>query len=91
MPMSAEARARLAARNKETQIWKLARNTGAKTPEGRKRISQNALRHGARHSSMKAIAEWVKSVKILIATGCYDNCAIVPKSGRMTVTCAEFP
>lgn len=69
MPMSTEARARLAARNRETQVWKLARNTGAKTPEGRKRVGQNALKHGARHGSIKAIAEWVRSVKNLVAVG----------------------
>ena len=66
MPMSPEARARLAARNRETQVWKLARNTGAKTPEGRKRVGQNAVKHGARHASMGAVAEWVKSIKSLL-------------------------
>jgi hypothetical protein len=66
MPMSPEARARLAARNRETQVWKLARNSGAKTPEGRKRVGQNALKHGARHASMGAVAEWVKSINGLL-------------------------
>ena len=69
MPMSPEARARLAARNRETQVWKLARNTGAKSPEGRKRVGQNALKHGARHASMGAVAGWVKSIKALLC-GC---------------------
>jgi hypothetical protein len=66
MPMSLEARARLSARNKETQVWMLARNTGAKTPEGRKRVGQNAVKHGARHESMKAVAGWVKSIRNLL-------------------------
>jgi hypothetical protein len=66
MPMSPEARARLAARNRETQVWKLARNTGAKTPEGRKRVGENALKHGARSAGMGAVAAWVKSVRELI-------------------------
>jgi hypothetical protein len=66
MAMSPEARARLAARNKETQVWKLARNTGAKSPAGRKRVGQNALKHGARHASMGAVAGWVKSIKALL-------------------------
>lgn len=66
VPMSPEARERLAARNRETQVWKLARNTGAKTPEGRQRVGQNALKHGARHSSMKAITDWVRSIKNLL-------------------------
>jgi len=70
MPMSPEARARLAARNRETQVWKLARNPGAKTPEGRKRVGQNALKHGARHASMGAVAEWVKSIKAMLAKHC---------------------
>lgn len=65
--MSPEARARLAARNRETQVWKLARNTGAKTPEGRKRVGQNALKHGARHASMGCVAAWVRSIKVLLA------------------------
>jgi hypothetical protein len=66
MPMSPEARARLAARNREVRQWEFARNTGPRTPEGRKRSGQNALKHGARHASMKAVAEWVKSIKELI-------------------------
>ena len=66
MPMSPEARARLAARNKETQVWKLARNSGAKTPEGRERVGQNALKHGARHASMGAVAGWVTSIRRLL-------------------------
>ena len=66
MPMSPEARARLAARNREVLQWEFARNTGPRTPEGRKRSGQNALKHGARHASMKAVAEWVKSIKELI-------------------------
>lgn len=69
MTMSPEARARLAERNRNTQVWKLATNTGPKTPEGRKRVGQNALKHGARHASMKAVAGWVKSVKALLGTG----------------------
>jgi hypothetical protein len=64
--MSPEARARLAARNREVRQWEFARNTGPRTPEGRKRSGQNALKHGARHASMKAVAEWVKSIKELI-------------------------
>lgn len=67
--MSPEARARLAARNRETQVWKLAHNTGAKTPEGRQRVGQNALKHGARHSSMRAVAEWLASLKVLCNRG----------------------
>jgi hypothetical protein len=70
MPMSLEARARLAARNRETQVWKLARNSGAKSPEGRKRVGQNALKHGARHASMGAVAGWIKSMKALLAKQC---------------------
>lgn len=66
MPMSTEARARLAARNRETQVWKLARGTGPKTPEGQRRVGQNALKHGARHASMSAVAEWVRSIKALL-------------------------
>lgn len=66
MPMSPEARARLAQRNRETRQWLLARNTGAKTPEGRRRVGQNALKDGARHASMLAIAKWVRSVKALL-------------------------
>jgi hypothetical protein len=66
MPMSPEARARLAARNRETQVWKLARNTGPKSPGGRTRVGQNALKDGARHSGVRAVAEWVKSLKILL-------------------------
>lgn len=66
MTMSPEARARLAARNRKTQVWKLATNTGPKTPDGRKRVGQNALKHGARHASMRAISAWVKSVKTLL-------------------------
>ena len=66
MPMSPEARARLAARNREVRQWELAHNSGPKTPEGRKRSGQNALKHGARHASMKAVAEWVQSIRILL-------------------------
>ncbi len=66
MPMSPEARARLSARDKETQVWKLALNTGAKTPEGRKRVGQNALKHGARQAGMGAVAGWVKSIRSLL-------------------------
>lgn len=66
MPMSLEARARLAARNRQTQLWKLARNTGAKTPEGRAKIGQNALKHGARSAGMQAAAEWVRSLRHLL-------------------------
>lgn len=66
--MSPEARARLAARNWETQVWKLARNTGAKTPEGRKRVGQNALKHGARHASMRTSALWLRSISDLMST-----------------------
>lgn len=65
MPMSPEARARLAARNRETRQWEKACNTGPKTPKGRQRVGQNALKHGARHASMRAVAEWVKSIKSL--------------------------
>ena len=64
--MSPEARARLAARNKETQVWKLARNTGAKTPEGRKRISQNAVKDGARGKDMVALGVWLASLRRLV-------------------------
>lgn len=64
--MSPEARARLAARNWETRQWELAYNTGPKTPEGRQRVSQNAVKHGARHASSKAVAEWVRSIKLLV-------------------------
>lgn len=71
MAMSPEARARLAQRNRETQVWKLARNTGAKTPEGRQRVGQNALKHGGRSKSMKAAAQWLRSVRALISL-CVD-------------------
>jgi len=69
MPMSPEARARLAARNKEVRQWELARDTGAKTPEGRKRVGQNALKHGARHASMRDVTEWLRSIRCLIYEG----------------------
>jgi hypothetical protein len=64
--MSKEARARLSARNKETQVWKLARNTGAKTPEGRKKVGQNAVKDGARGAGMVALVGWLRSIKALI-------------------------
>jgi hypothetical protein len=66
MPMSLENRARLAARNRETRVWLLSKNSGAKSPEGRRRVGQNALKHGARHASMGAVAGWVKSIKALL-------------------------
>jgi hypothetical protein len=64
--MSPEARARLSARNKETKVWKLARNTGAKTPEGRKRIGQNAVKDGARGKDMAALVDWLATVRRLV-------------------------
>ncbi len=66
MPMSPEARARLAARNKATRQWEKACNTGPKTQKGRQRVGQNALKHGARHASMRVVAEWLKSVRSLL-------------------------
>lgn len=64
--MSLEARARLAARNRQTCVWKLAKNTGTKTPEGRAKVSQNAVKHGARSAGMQAAAEWVRSLRHLL-------------------------
>lgn len=66
MPMSPEARARLAARNKSTKPWEMARNTGPKSVEGRKRIAQNAFKHGARSSGMLAASNWLKTIRQLI-------------------------
>jgi len=62
MPMSPEARARLVARNQATQVWKLARNTGPKTDDGKKRIAKNALKHGARSAEMGAISAWIQTL-----------------------------
>jgi hypothetical protein len=64
--MSPEARARLSARNKETQVWKLARNTGAKTPEGRAKVGRNALKDGARGKDMAALVGWLASLRRLL-------------------------
>lgn len=64
--MSPEARARLAARNRAVKQWELATNTGPKTPEGRKRVGQNALKHGARGANMRALAQWLSSVRALL-------------------------
>jgi hypothetical protein len=61
-----EARARLSARNKETQVWKLARNTGAKTPEGRAKIAQNATKDGSRSKGMAALIGWLATVRRLV-------------------------
>lgn len=66
MAMSKEAQARLSARNKETQVWKLARNTGAKSAEGRRRIRQSALKDGARGREMAALRCWLRTVKNLV-------------------------
>ena len=66
MPMSPEARARLAARNREVRQWELAYNSGPKTPEGRKRSGQNALKHGARGKGMAALAGWLSSIRQLL-------------------------
>ncbi len=66
MSMSLEARARLAARNKETQVWKLARNTGPKTDDGKKRVAKNALKHGARSAEMNATSAWLRSISTLL-------------------------
>lgn len=66
--MSPEARARLSARNKQTHVWLLARNTGAKTPEGRKRVGQNAVKDGARGEGMVALAAWCASLRKLLKT-----------------------
>ena len=65
MPMSPENRAKLAARNRATKVWELARDTGPKTPEGKAVTSQNALQHGARGKAIASLQGWLRSLREL--------------------------
>jgi hypothetical protein len=45
------------------QPWRFS--TGAKTPEGKRRVSMNALKHGRRSLAMRFVVDILKQVKSL--------------------------
>jgi hypothetical protein len=45
------------------QPWRFS--TGAKTPEGKRKISMNALKHGRRSLAMRFVTDVLKQVKSL--------------------------
>ena len=58
---TAEARAAQSERIRRQRPWLHA--TGPKTPEGKRKVSRNALKHGARSAQMARIFRYLKAQK----------------------------
>lgn len=66
--LTPEGREGLVAALKERRQWErcIGRQTGPKTPEGKRRSGQRSLRHGMRSEGGEALKRWIASVNRLV-------------------------